>query len=108
MKRSRTVIVFEEEQYDGEWIPNNAAEVLEWLSDKVNSIPEEFRDSALFEVDARSNYEDSAYASIRISYVRPETDEEEAKREDEERRHAERRRDGELRKLAELKAKYES
>ena len=81
MKNNVTVTVFDKEQYDGEWPPENAAECLAWFAEKIDGIPEEFRDTAKVEISSASGYEGSSYGHIEISYTRQETDEEEQKRE---------------------------
>jgi len=45
------------------------------------TIPAEYRDSARCEIDSESGYEGSHYASIEVSYSRPETAEETLERE---------------------------
>lgn len=101
------VVVFSKEKYDGEWPPEDAAGFLAWLQEKLSKIPPEHMASAKVEIDSASSYEDSHYASLEITYWRPETDEEMAWRQEEIRRQEEMRRARDLDLLAHLKARYE-
>jgi len=80
--QNKTIVIFNKEQYDGEWPEENAVEFINWFSDKVNNIPSEYRDKAIIELDSVLSYESSSYVNIEISYVRPETPEEEKNRMD--------------------------
>lgn len=93
------------EQYDGDWPPTDALGFFAWVQAKLDDVPEAYRSTFRIEVDNTSRY-DSAYATIEFSYVRPETDDEEAERERQAAAQQERRRAQELRTLAELQAKY--
>lgn len=104
MKQQKTLSITVE-QYGSDWPPTDAAGALAWFRAKLDDIPAEFRDGAKIEFDSLGRY-DSTYATIEISYVRPETDEEEAQREQWAAAQAERRRAEELRMLATLQAKY--
>ena len=106
MKQIITVTVFNEEQYGGEWPPENAAGAIAWLSEKVESIPEAFRSTAKIEFDSVGGYEGSHHARIEITYTRPETDEEESDRMRVEEVRHQRQRASELDTLARLQAKY--
>lgn len=108
MKQKKRVVVFDGEQYDGGWPPEDARRCVAWFSEKLESIPSKYRATAKIEIDARGGYEDSYYARIKIYYDRPETDDEENTREAETRRQQEVKKEQELRTLAALKAKYES
>lgn len=107
MKKQIDVTVFDKEEYDGEWPPVDAKEFIAWFNGKIESIPEEHRATAKIEIESKSSYGDS-YANIKISYPRPETDEEEERREEQERRIRGNQKDRELQQLAALKAKYET
>lgn len=77
-----TIVVYHGEKYsDGfphyEW---SALEVLNWFSEKVAQIPAEHMASSRIYFDSESGYEESHYPTISITYSRPETDEEIAKR----------------------------
>src|SRR5581483_5199751 len=56
------------------------AKVLKSLEAIRDSIPEPYRAKARCEIDSNSGYEGSHYAHIEVTYERPETDEEWAKR----------------------------
>lgn len=105
MKKTIVVTVFEQEQYDGEWPPENAISAIAWLQEKIDSIPAVFRANAKIEIDGVTCY-DSGYAKITISYTRPETDEEESERQNAENLRAAQQRQRDLKQLAELQAKY--
>lgn len=99
--------VFRQERYDGDWPPEDAPGFLAWFQDYIDSVPDERRDTLRIELSSESGYEGSHYASIEISYTRPETPEEVfirlAKRTE---LVAQNERE-ELAALAALKAKYE-
>ena len=100
------ITVFKQEKYDGEWPSEELPKFVEWMTEKLNSIPEEYRCNATIEIESVSSYEDSHYPRIEILYWRPETKEEEAKRlDDENRRHLEQIAK-EMRMLETLQAKY--
>jgi hypothetical protein len=73
-RQSVKVDVFSGQRYDGDWPPNDAAGFIAWFQGKIDTIPAEHRSDARIELDSESSYEDSHYASIGISYWRPETD----------------------------------
>jgi hypothetical protein len=55
----------------------NAGEFIKMITEYVQGIPEEYRESALCIVDTKEeDYSDSVSAVFRIKYKRPETDEE--------------------------------
>ena len=106
MRKQNRIVVFDQEQYDGEWPPENAMECVAWFAAKIAEIPNKYKTTAKIEIESVSSYEDSHYARIEIYYDRPETDEEMSEREAEERRRQEAQIAKELRTLAELQAKY--
>lgn len=106
MKQQTRIAVFDEEQYDGEWPPEDAAECVAWFAGKLEAVPAEHRATARIEIDSAGGYEGSHYGRIKIYYIRQETDEETASREKEEQRRQQAQKEHELRTLAELKAKY--
>lgn len=108
MLKQMRVVVFDKEEYDGEWPPTDATECVAWFVGKLDMIPKEYRGAAKIEFDSVGGYEGSHYAHIDISYVRPETDNETKAREAEEQRLQEAQKAHELRTLAALKAKYGS
>src|SRR5579864_1132178 len=76
----KEVHVFRQEQYDGEWLPEKLSDAIAWLQEKLEIVPNEYRDSAKIEIDSVSSWKDSHYASIEISYQRPPTEAEIAER----------------------------
>lgn len=70
------VVLVDAEQYDGGFPPESAEAFVDWLSDLIESVPEEFRGSTTIELNSSSGYEGSHYAHIKVAYRRPETDEE--------------------------------
>lgn len=105
MRAEKTVVFFDENQYDGEWPPENAIECVEWFAEKLTSIPAEYRNTAMIEIGSNSSY-DSDYGHIMISFTRPETDEEMAEREGRESRRKRAEEEYERMQLMALKAKY--
>ena len=106
MKQNKTITVFRQEQGDGEWPPEDAKGCMAWFAAKLALIPEEYRDNARIEFDSIASYEDASYATIEITYVRPETDEEERIREHRRQATLAMERQRELDLLTKLKAKY--
>lgn len=106
MKKQVNVTVFDKEEGDGEWPPEDASGFIAWFVGKIETIPEEHRAAAKIEIDSASGYEGDHYGHIEISYSRFETDEEEERREGEEKRYMENQKNRELQQLAALKAKY--
>ena len=108
MREKKRISVFNQDPYDGEWPPIDLVGCIAWFSEKLASIPEEYRDTARIEIDSvDGNEDDSHYVNIDISYVRLETDDEISAREAVEQRRLEALKSEELQTLAELKAKYE-
>lgn len=105
-KEKIRVVVFDKEQYDGEWPPSNATDFILWFQEKLNSIPEEHRPTARVELDSHSGYEDSHFVAIKIDYARMETDEEFAWRKAQTNEREREREMAERRTLAALQAKY--
>ena len=103
MKQEKTISKIVE-QYDGDWPPSDAVGAMAWFQAKLDDIPDEFRSTAKIELDTTSRY-DSSYATIEFSYVRFETDEEEAQREQQAAARPKNRRAEEWSMLAALQAK---
>ena len=61
-------------------IPSNLKDFMEYWQDLFNEVPEQYRDSAKVEMEAKESY-GSAAIECTIYYEREETDEEEMKRE---------------------------
>jgi hypothetical protein len=56
-------------------VPSNAKEFILFFQEKIDLIPDQFKDSAFIEIDSRT-YCDSSYINIDIHYFRPKTEEE--------------------------------
>lgn len=106
MRQQKQVVLFDEEQYGGGWPPRNATEYIAWFTEKLECIPAEYRATASIDIDSVSSYEDSHYARIQITYIRPETDEEVVIREAQEQAREAARKAFDLKQLAALKEKY--
>ena len=63
-----------------DWPPQNAKKFIEWLTDKFNKIPEQYKDNANIYFGSETSY-DQELATIEMSYFRQETDEEIQKKE---------------------------
>lgn len=70
------IVVFDEEQYDGNWVPENLLKFCDWVTDRIAKIPQEFRSGAKIKITSNSGYEGCSYAHIEISYQRPMTPDE--------------------------------
>jgi hypothetical protein len=102
MKQDRYIEVEFEETRD---LPLSLADWQAWLEKVIDDIPEQSRAEATMRLGTFSEYGDS-YARLTVAYTRPETDEEEAKREARESAHQQETRDRELEQLRRLQAKY--
>ena len=103
MKKIITITVFKASSYySEEWPPENLLKFRDWIDQQINSIPEEYKATATFEIENKDGN-----THLTIGYNREETDEEEAerKRSEAERISVKERRERQM--LAELKAKYE-
>lgn len=101
-----TVTLFDQERYDGDWMPEKLTEALAWLQGFLNQVPVQFRDKATIEISSVSSYEDSHYASIGISYNRPPTKAEKEARLTEEHQRIDAREASEREVYERLKAKF--
>lgn len=72
------VLVVEQEQYNGGGFvfDGSLADVRASLEAIWTNIPEAYRDNAQCEISSVGGYENSHYASIEVTYIRPATDEE--------------------------------
>lgn len=77
---SHEVILFNGEEYDEGFPPRPIDEFISWLNGWIEKIPAEFRDQSSIEIDSNGGYEGSHFANVKISYRRPETDDEIGKR----------------------------
>ena len=87
--------------------PENLIEHIKWLEEKLQSIAEEFRESAVVRIYADEGYGDPTLI-YKIWFSRPETDHEESTRERQDQARDEAVRERELAELAKLRAKYGS
>jgi hypothetical protein len=104
MKKTVEVVVFEDDSCEYS-LPEKTDEFMKWWRDKIEEIPEEYRDTGLIRCFTSMCY-DSTELQVKISYTRLETDAEEAarlKKEDAQRAFIENQ---ELCQLEKLKAKY--
>jgi hypothetical protein len=103
VKQTKTVTVFCKKSFEPGFMPTNALNAFAWLRGVIDTIPDEYRDTARIEVDSGSEY-DVSFASLTISYERPETDAEETMREQERAAYRNRERQRLMLQLARLDA----
>ena len=74
MRKNKWVEVFKDENHYG--LPRGAIEFIAFFQDKLELVPQEFKESITIDVEAASGmYDESGpELSITISYERPETD----------------------------------
>lgn len=84
-------------------MPEKMIEFVEYFQDKLESIPEEYRESACVDIEAGDEY---SSGSLKIYYMRPETIEEEKFRKEQEQNREDDNKRWELKKLVELQKKY--
>lgn len=104
MKQQKTISKMVS-QDDGDWPPEDADGAVAWFQAKIADVPVEFRNGARIKIGSEESY-GSSEATIEVSYVRPETAEEEVQSEQQAAALVERRRADELHTLAALQAKY--
>lgn len=102
------VVVFEQQRYGGEWMPEKLTDAVAWLQGLLEQVPAEHRDAVKIDIDSTSSYEDSHYATIKVSYWRPPTAEEREGRLAEAKARRENARSQEIAMLRSLQAKYGS
>ena len=107
MKKAIQVILYAGEKYENGFPPEGAREFLVWVQTQFAKIPVEFMHTARVELDANNGYDDCVYPTICITYIRPETDEEEHQRETAERRRQEAVEKQERKQFEQLKRKFE-
>lgn len=90
---------------DGELNDTSLVNAVEVLTAILNDIPAEYREQARFTVDNGNDY-DLAEATITVSYTRPETDEEVARRHERQATEKRYREAEERRRYEVLKAKF--
>lgn len=103
-----TVDVLDVSEDNPDYPPRCLTEFTEWLAKWTALVPEEHRADATINFYAVSDPYDGTDGNVRISYRRPETEQEARNREAAARRARERAEAEERRRLAELKAKYEA
>jgi len=104
-KKDIKIVVYESDQYNhDDWPSCNALEYIGWFQDKLDTVPEEFRDKVDIDVDSEPSWGDSTTNTICITYWRQETDGEcEARFEKAAKKEEERLKVTELRDLQEYK-----
>lgn len=85
--------------------PSSLLDFKDWIDGLLDDVPEQYRDSACFEIESESDY-DGCSTKIEVYYMRPETEEEEKFRLEVEQNREDDRKRFELRQLAELQKKY--
>lgn len=104
------VTVFAANQFgDANWPfdeETKLTDVIAFLKDQYESIPEQYRDETICNID-NSSYYDSTYATIEIYYERPETIQDQQARLRHEHATKDAKEISERAQLAALKAKYE-
>ena len=76
MSKNTTEIIYDIGKRGSPSPPENLREHIEWLTEKLHTIPEIFQDKAEVEISA-TTYHDCAALEYVIQYTRPETGEEE-------------------------------
>lgn len=75
-RRSKNIEVLSAAQYEPGFPPKQLNKLQEWLDGILSQIPEEFREVAQIEFGMTMACPETQYASVWVSYLRPETDEE--------------------------------
>ena len=104
-RQLRKVAVFFGRYWDGN-VPEGVGDFIDWLTALREGVPAEYRASMKFEIDTATEW-DSTYATIEVSYERPETDEEMAGRIQAAARRQRERLDRARREYERLKAHFE-
>jgi hypothetical protein len=102
--RQVNVTLFEESLGDRDWPPEGLVEFVAWAQNMLERGPEAFRGTAKIEIENRSEY----YTVLEISYQRPETDGEMARRLDDEQKRAAAREADARAQYERLKAMFEA
>ena len=84
----------------------NLLDFRDWLNEKINDIPDQYKEDATITLDTDCFY-DSYTATLEIYYDREETDEEKAADERDRQLRIEDMKRNEIKILEQLKAKYE-
>lgn len=96
------VVHFEEED---PIIPNKPNEFIKYFQDKFDEIPEEYKNSIEVDIRAEAYYNCNCF-SVKISYMRPETEVEEKIRNDELINNGIKQKENDLQELKRLNALY--
>lgn len=107
-----TVTLWRSYDLDDDKLPRNVNDLIAWLSKKRDLAPLEFRDAVTFNIEHDRGWGDEGCSGdLSVRYVRPETDEEYAKRiadaECDRQRYARQQEAKERALLNQLKAKYD-
>ena len=76
MNQIKIQVLKETEMYENGFPPDNAIEFLNWLKDKINSVPENHKNLIQIEWGSAYNYGDSETPTIEMYYFRDKTTEE--------------------------------
>jgi hypothetical protein len=92
-RRNRVIYLAHHDEYEsGPFIFSGPlSDVIECLEEMLESVPEEYRETTRFKVDATYDCGDSNKATVEICYERPETDAEREQRVERERAEADKR-----------------
>jgi hypothetical protein len=105
MKKEIRVLVFENESCCDE-LPSTPKEFLSWWQEKIDLVPEEYRDTTFIDCETNISWEFAQF-QVKIGYKRPETSEEEAIRIKDEKEKQKIIENRELCLLEKLKSKYD-
>lgn len=85
------VLVYSTEgSYSAGWPPENGVKLVEWLNEKLDSVPKKYRDKVVVEFSCTPDY-DGYTSSLEIYYYIPPDEKEIEKRRNDEKAEAERR-----------------
>jgi len=104
MKDKREVVFYIDSEFG---LPSGAKEFMKYWQDKIDLIPEEFKDSAKICCDATDDGYGCNFIEVEVYYYRPETKGEEKERVNGDIENTKVIRDRELAQFAKLKAKYD-
>jgi hypothetical protein len=107
-RQTLRIELLQAEQHTSDWPPEDAQGALDWFASKLARVPTEHRASARISIGSQGSYDGDYCATITITYDRPETDAEMARRDHQQALFVARKRTLELQALAALQAKYGS
>ncbi len=108
VRKTKTVVLNCEEEFGPgwNWMPKKLVDLVPWVERYLGLVPAEYRDSAAFETVSFRDSQRDYWLNVKVSFRRPETDEEmEARLADEESQKLEQQR-AERQMLEELKEKF--